>query len=104
MYRPILNAREIDGRSPSDPSVPRRPWDHGICATLGFRIGRFAHRLTWCGRRCRVEALRHRAWIVTACAAGASDPRPIPTTLGWTRAYRRGAIFTHRNHQAIMTR
>lgn len=106
MYRPILNAREIDGPFAVGPvRVVPFVQDHGICATLGFRIGRFAYstdvvRLD----DAAFEALAGiELWIVDCLRAGEEHPTHanLATTLGWiARVKPRRAIFTHMNHQA----
>jgi phosphoribosyl 1,2-cyclic phosphate phosphodiesterase len=106
LYRPILVPRTIDGPFAVGPvGVVPFVQDHGICASLGFRIGRFAYSTDVV----RLDDAAFAAlagvevWIVDCLRAGDEHPTHanLETTLGWIeRVKPRRAIFTHMNHAA----
>lgn len=107
LYRPILTPHAADG--PFETAGAHRiepfPQDHGICASTGFRLGRFAYSTD-------VVELPDEAfetldgvdtWIVDCLRAGPAHPTHahLEKTLGWIeRAGVRRAVLTHMNHQA----
>jgi phosphoribosyl 1,2-cyclic phosphate phosphodiesterase len=106
LYRPILVPHEINGPFTVGPHriVPFEQ-DHGICMSLGFRIGRFAYSTDVVEFNERAFAALDgvELWIVDCLRAGEAHPTHahLDKTLGWIRRVRpRRAIFTHMNHEA----
>jgi len=106
MYRPILAPHEINGPFSIGP-LPVVPFeqDHGICMTLGFRIGRFAYStdVVELPEAAFAALAGVEVWIVDCLRAG--EPHPthanLRKTLGWiARVGPRRAVFTHMNHEA----
>jgi phosphoribosyl 1,2-cyclic phosphate phosphodiesterase len=106
LYRPILVPKTIDGPFAVGPvDVVPFVQDHGICASLGFRIGRFAYstdvvRLD----EAAFDALAGiEVWIVDCLRDGDVHPTHanLATALGWIgRVKPKRAVFTHMNHMA----
>ena len=106
MYRPILIPREIDGPFTCH-GVAVTPFvqDHGICASLGFRIGGFAYStdVVRLGDEAFAVLAGVDTWVVDCLRDGDEHPTHanLATTLGWIARVRpRRAVFTHMNHQA----
>ncbi len=106
LYRPILDGRPIEGpfRVGELDVVPFEQ-DHGICASTGFRFGRFAYSTDVVALSdAAFEALAGiELWIVDCLRDGTEHPTHanLDTTLGWIE--RLGvprAVLTHMNHQA----
>lgn len=106
LYRPILVPNVIAGPFRIGP-VEIIPFvqDHGICPTLGFRIGQFGYSTDVV----RLDEAAFAAldgvetWIVDCLRDG--EPHPthanLATTLGWVaRVKPRRAVLTHMNHHA----
>lgn len=106
LYRPILVPNPIDGPFRVGPvDIVPFTQDHGICASLGYRIGRFGYstdvvRLD----DAAFDALAGvELWIVDCLRSG--EPHPthanLATTVSWiVRVKPRRAVLTHMNHQA----
>jgi phosphoribosyl 1,2-cyclic phosphate phosphodiesterase len=106
LYRPILLPRTIDGPFAVGPvGVVPFVQDHGICASLGFRIGRFAYSTdaVRLDERAFETLAGVEVWIVDCLRAGDEHPTHanLATALGWIeRVKPKRAVFTHMNHQA----
>ena len=107
LYRPILIPHEI----PAEPFtvgpflVEAIQQDHGICTSLGFRIGDFAYSTDVV--RLSDEALESlggtKTWIVDSLRDGGEHPTHanVETTLSWiSRVGPSKAYLTHMNFQA----
>jgi phosphoribosyl 1,2-cyclic phosphate phosphodiesterase len=106
MYHPILVPTRIDGPFGVGP-VEVTPFvqDHGICATLGFRIGGFGYSTDVV----RLDDAAFAAlagvelWIVDCLRDGAAHPTHanLATSLAWIeRVKPRRAVLTHMNTEA----
>ncbi len=106
MYRPILAPRTIDGPFEVGPvGIMPYPQDHGICASLGFRIGGFGYStdVVELPEAAFAALAGVELWIVDCLRAGDAHPTHahLDKTLGWIeRVAPRRAVFTHMNHQA----
>jgi phosphoribosyl 1,2-cyclic phosphate phosphodiesterase len=106
MYRPILAPRTIEGPfEVGSTRVVPYDQDHGICRSLGFRIGPMAYStdVVDLPEPAFAALAGVELWIVDCLRAG--DPHPthahLDKTLGWIeRVNPRRAVFTHMNHQA----
>ncbi len=106
LYRPILDAMPFTGPfSIGGLAVAPFEQDHGICASTGFRFGRFAYSTDVVNLSDQAfEALAGiEVWIVDCLRDGGEHPTHahLDKTLGWIeRLGARHAILTHMNHQA----
>ncbi len=106
MYRPILNPHTIQGPFAVGPTqVIPYDQDHGICASLGFRIGGFAYStdVVELGEAAFAALGGVEIWVVDCLRAGEAHPTHahLDKTLAWIdRVKPRRAVFTHMNHHA----
>ncbi len=106
MYRPILQPHVIQGSFSVGPDqVIPYDQDHGICRSLGFRLGGFAYStdVVELPEDAFAALAGVEAWIVDCLRAGDAHPTHahLDKTLGWIeRVKPRRAVFTHMNHQA----
>jgi phosphoribosyl 1,2-cyclic phosphate phosphodiesterase len=107
LYRPILDPRVIDGPITIGPFEGIQPidQDHGICASLGFRFGKFAYSTDVVELPdSSLEALKGvDVWIVDCLRDGPLHPTHanLERTLQWIDIVKpKRAILTHMNFQA----
>ncbi len=104
--RPVLDPRPIAGRFRiGDLDVVPFDQDHGICATTGFRFGRFAYStdVVELGEDAFAALAGVEVWVVDCLRDGKAHPTHahLDRTLDWIRRVRpRHAVLTHMNHQA----
>jgi phosphoribosyl 1,2-cyclic phosphate phosphodiesterase len=104
-YRPVAAAHAISGPFRVGPcEVVPFPQDHGICASTGFRFGRFAYSTDVV--RLPEEAFEALAgievWIVDCLRVAPDHPTHahLARTLEWIARVRpKRAVLTHMNHQ-----
>ena len=105
MYRPVLNPRPISGPFQfADHDITPFAQDHGICASTGFRFGRFAYStdVVHLGDEAFEVLEGVDTWVVDCLRVGPEHPTHahLERTLGWIDRVRpRRAILTHMNHQ-----
>jgi phosphoribosyl 1,2-cyclic phosphate phosphodiesterase len=106
LYRPVLDPRPIAGRFRiGDLEVVPFDQDHGICATTGFRFGRFAYStdVVELGEDAFAALAGVEVWVVDCLRDGEAHPTHahLDRTLDWIRRVApRHAVLTHMNHQA----
>jgi len=107
LYRPIIDGHEIDGPITLGPFAAILPieQDHGICASLGFRFGKFAYSTDVVQiPAASLEALKGiDTWIVDCLRDGRLHPTHanLERTLEWVAVVKpRRTILTHMNFQA----
>lgn len=107
LYRPIIDPHTIDGPLSVGPFENIRPieQDHGICASLGFRFGKFAYSTDVVDfADASLDALKGiDTWIVDSLRDGPLHPTHanLERTLEWIDIVKpERAILTHMNFQA----
>ncbi len=105
LYRPVLAAHAFEGRfALAGGEVAPYPQDHGICASTGFRLGRFAYStdVVELGEAAFEALAGIDVWVVDCLRAEPAHPTHahLERTLGWIDRVRPGrAVLTHMNHQ-----
>lgn len=107
LYKPILNPHNLDGAFSVGPfgSVVPFEQDHGICASWGFRFGKFAYSTDVVDlNEDALDALDGvDTWVVDCLRNGPPHPTHanLEITLSWVRRLGvRHAILTHMNFQS----